>query len=108
MSGIWVTLINVLILAGIIITAILSVTIKRMVGSVVALAGTGAFMGLEFIFLQAPDVAIAEVSVGAVLTTVLFIIALRYIHADREDAEQYVAHRENADSYEVKEDDYIR
>ena len=43
--------------------------------------------GLEFILLQAPDVAIAEVAVGAVLSTVLYIIALRKVNADREDDE---------------------
>ena len=39
-------------------------------------------MALEFILLQAPDVAIAEASVGAVLSTVLYIIALRKIEEE--------------------------
>ena len=34
----------------------------------------------EFVLLQAPDVAIAEASVGAVLSTILYIIALRKVY----------------------------
>ena len=36
---------------------------------------------MEFLLLQAPDVAIAEASVGVVLTTVLYIVALRKVKA---------------------------
>lgn len=72
-----VTILNFLVITGIIASAITAVHTKRMIGSVLALAATGSFMGLEFILLQAPDVAIAEVSVGAILSTVLYVIALR-------------------------------
>lgn len=77
MSGAAVNILNILVIAGIIASAITAVHAKRMIGSVIALAAVGSFMGLEFILLQAPDVAIAEVSVGAILSTVLYVIALR-------------------------------
>lgn len=77
MSGAAVNILNILVIAGIIASAITAVHAKRMIGSVIALAAVGSFMGLEFILLQAPDVAMAEVSVGAILSTVLYIIALR-------------------------------
>ena len=40
-------------------------------------AACGAFVSLEFIVLQAPDVAIAEAAVGVVLTTIVFVVGLK-------------------------------
>ena len=39
----------------------------------------------EFILLQAPDVAIAEAAVGVVLTTIIFVVALRKTGGKGED-----------------------
>ena len=87
MSGILVVVLNTLVVIGIIASAIVTVQARKLIDSVIALAATGTFVGLEFILLQAPDVAIAEVAVGAVLSTVLDVIALRKVNADREDDE---------------------
>ena len=40
---------------------------------------TGLFAAAEFLLLHAPDVAISEAAVGAVLTPVIFIITLKKI-----------------------------
>ena len=80
MNGTLVVILNSLILLGIVASAIVAVQAKKLLDSVIALAATGSFVALEFLLLQAPDVAIAEASVGVVLSTVLFIIALR-IHS---------------------------
>lgn len=87
MSGILVLALNALIIIGALVSAVAAVSAKKLISSVIALAATGSFIGLEFIMLQAPDVAIAEVSVGAVLSTVLYVIALHNVKADREDEE---------------------
>lgn len=68
---------NTLILIGIIATAVIAVFSKKIITCVIALGVTGAFVALEFLVLQAPDVAIAEAAVGAVLTTIIFIIAVK-------------------------------
>ena len=70
---------NVLVLLGAMTSALVAVMARRMLDSVIALAAAGSFMAVEFLFLQAPDVAIAEAAVGAVLGTVLYIIALRKV-----------------------------
>ena len=70
-------ILNALVVAGILISAICAVAFENTLSSVIALGSTGAFMALEFILLQAPDVAIAEAAVGAVLSTVLFVVAVR-------------------------------
>jgi len=68
---------NTLVLVGIIVTAAIAVVSDKVLTSVIALGVTGCFVALEFIMLHAPDVAISEAAVGAVLTTALFIIAVR-------------------------------
>ena len=78
---------NTLILVGIIATAAIAIFSKKILTSVIALGVTGTFVALEFLVLQAPDVAIAEAAVGAVLTTVIFIIAVKKTtkKEDKED-----------------------
>ena len=50
---------------------------KKKVWQVYTFGVTGAFMALEFILLHAPDVAIAEAAVGAVLSTAIFIVPVK-------------------------------
>ena len=87
MNGVLIVVLNTLVLLGALASAIVAVQAKKLLDSVIALAATGSFIALEFLILQAPDVAIAEASVGAVLSTVLFIIALRKVNAGKEDQE---------------------
>ena len=82
-----VVVLNALVLAGILVSAFCAVVFKHMLSSVIALGVTGAFMSLEFILLQAPDVAIAEASVGAVLSTVIFVVAVKKT-TSKEDEEK--------------------
>ena len=71
------TILNSMCLLGIVVSAILAVTLEKPLSSSIALGAAGAFVALEFLLLQAPDVAIAEAAVGAVLSTVLFVVAVR-------------------------------
>ena len=87
MNGILIVVLNILVLAGALASGIVAVQAKKLLDSVIALAATGSFIALEFLLLQAPDVAIAEASVGAVLSTILYLIALRKVHGRKgEDA----------------------
>ena len=85
MSGILIVVLNTIVLLGALASAVIAVRAEKLLDSVIALGATGSFIALEFLLLQAPDVAIAEASVGAVLSTVLFIIALRKTNADKEE-----------------------
>ena len=80
-------LLNTLVIAGILISALCAVAFKNILSSVIALGVTGALMALEFILLQAPDVAIAEAAVGAVLSTAIFVIAVKKT-TPKEDEEE--------------------
>ena len=68
---------NTLVILGIVVSALLAVVFEKTLSSVLALGITGALMALEFILLNAPDVAISEAAVGAVLSTAIFVIAIR-------------------------------
>ena len=83
MNGTLIFILNTLAVCGAVAAACVAVRAQRRIDSVIALAATGSFIALEFILLQAPDVAIAEASVGAVLSTVLFIIALRRVDTEK-------------------------
>lgn len=68
---------NTLVIVGMVASAIMAVAFEKPLSSVIALGVTGAFASLEFILLHAPDVAISEAAVGAVLGTAIFIIAIK-------------------------------
>ena len=78
------SVLNVLTLLGAMCAALVAVQANRMLDSIVGLAAAGSFLAVAFLFLQAPDVAIAEAAVSAVLGTVLYIIALRKIIGKEE------------------------
>ena len=74
-----VTILNVLIVLGMVVTAILAVHFENLLSSVIALGATGLFAAAAFLVLHAPDVAISEAAVGAALTPLIFIVALRKV-----------------------------
>lgn len=83
-----VVVLNTLIMVGVVISAVLAVVFDSLLASIIALGVIGALAALEFLLLQAPDVALAEAAVGAVLSTTIFIIALGKITAGRKGEEQ--------------------
>ena len=82
MSGTLIMVLNTLVVISIVVSAIIAVQADKLIHSVIALDALGALVALEVILLQAPDVAIAEASVGAVLSTVLYIVALRKVEEE--------------------------
>jgi energy-converting hydrogenase B subunit D len=82
-----VLILNTLIIIAIIVAAVCAVAFENNLSSVIALAIVGTLMAVEFILLQAPDVAIAEAAVGAVLSTIIYVIAIRKT-TSKEDEEK--------------------
>jgi uncharacterized MnhB-related membrane protein len=83
MTGFWV--LDYLCLAGIVACAVLVVFLHNRSGSVMALSGVGTLMGLLFVVLGAPDVAHAEVIVGAIALPVLYLVAIGKIRTEVPD-----------------------
>ena len=72
-----VTILDVVIVLGLVISAILACHFENLLSAVIALGVTGVFCAAAFLVMHAPDVAISEAAVGAALTPIVFIVALR-------------------------------
>lgn len=68
--------IQALVLVCVIGAAVMALSFKDLLASVISLAIMSLLLSVEFYLLQAPDVAIAEASVGAGLTTAIYVIAV--------------------------------
>ena len=74
-----IVVLNVLIILGMVVSAILAVHFEKLLSSIIALGVTGIFAAAEFLLLHAPDVAISEAAVGAALSPLIFIVTLKKI-----------------------------
>ncbi|SHI61174.1 Membrane bound hydrogenase subunit mbhD [Clostridium amylolyticum] len=83
-----ISILNTLVIIGIVIAGFLTVIIDDILPCIIAYSAVGTFIALEFLLLRAPDVAIAEGAVGAVLTPVIFLIALHKVKGKKEKKEE--------------------
>lgn len=74
-----VFVLNLIIVLGMIVSAIIACNTEKLLSSVIALGVTGIFAAAAFLILQAPDVAISEAAVGAALSPLIMIVALKKI-----------------------------
>ena len=72
-----VTILDVVIVLGLVVSAILACHSEKLLSAVISLGVTGIFCAAAFLVMHAPDVAISEAAVGAALTPAVFIVALR-------------------------------
>jgi len=78
-------IVSTLIIVGMVVCAFITVVVEDTLSAVISMGVVGSFVALEFLLLHAPDVAIAEGAVGAVLTPVIFMIALRKVKGGNEE-----------------------
>ena len=78
MSNVMVIL-DILIVTGLCVSAILACHLEKLLSAVIALSVTGVFAAAAFLVMHAPDVAISEAAVGAALCPLIFIVTLRKI-----------------------------
>lgn len=70
------------ILLGFILICAISVSLTRsLLASVIIYMSQSLAMSIIWILLESPDLAITEAAVGAGITGLLFIVALKKIHA---------------------------
>ncbi len=65
--------------------AILSIELKNLIAAVVAVGAVSLVISLLFLLIQAPDVAMAEASIGAALTMAIYIIGIRETERSEKD-----------------------
>ena len=75
----------VLLLCGsIIISGILAVRLNSLMAAVVSAGLASLFAAVCYVLLAAPDVAMAEASIGSGLSTLIFLYAIRRTSTARE------------------------
>jgi uncharacterized MnhB-related membrane protein len=73
-----------IVLLLLVIFSLIVIETKNLVYAVILLGVCNSFASLSYFLLRAPDVAITEASVGAGLTTLIFIITLKKIGVYKE------------------------
>jgi len=70
-------LVVTLLVAVMLAAAIAALVFRDLLSAVIASCLVSLVASILFLFLQAPDVAMAEASIGAALITAVFVIAIR-------------------------------
>ena len=82
------SILNVLLLVFVIGCALAVSFTKNLLASVVIFMMQSLAMSVIWILLGSPDLAITEAAVGAGVTSLLFFVALKKIHAISAEAEE--------------------
>jgi len=61
---------------------------KNLLNSIIIFMSYSLIMSIIWSLLEAPDLAVTEAAVGAGVTSLLFFMTLRKIHAMREEGEE--------------------
>lgn len=77
---------NILLLSLILCLSIFSLLTKDLLNSIIALSAISILSALLFTILRAPDVAITEAAVGAGVSTIIYVWAIR--HTKRKDQDE--------------------
>ena len=77
---------NLVLLLLILMLSVFVIASKDLLHSVIALSSISMLSALLFVLLKAPDVAITEAAVGAGISTVIFVWAIR--HTQKRDEEE--------------------
>ena len=78
-----------LLFIGLIVCAFYACLAKNLLTSIVVFMAYSVVMSIIWLLLESPDLAITEAAVGAGVTSILFFVTLKKIHAmdDRKDTE---------------------
>ena len=81
------SILNALLLVFIIACALAVSFTKNLLASIIIFMLQSLAMSVIWILLESPDLAITEAAVGAGVTSLLFFVALKKIHAINAEAE---------------------
>ncbi len=78
---------GIFILMGVamIVSSIVAMYVKDLVSSVIAVGVVSLFASILYLILQAPDVAMTEAAIGAGLSTLIFLYALKRTRDTEEE-----------------------
>ena len=82
-----------IILLGFLVVCAISVSLsKKLLNSILIYMSYSLVVSVIWILLESPDLAITEAAVGAGVTSILFFITLKKIHAIMETEEEEEEH----------------
>lgn len=82
------TFIHVALLSMLIVCALAVSLTRNLLTSLIVYMAYSLIMAVIWMFLESPDLAITEAAVGAGITSVLFFVTLKKIHAIKGDSDE--------------------
>ena len=76
---------EIVLLCCLIACAVSVCFVKDLLASIIVFMSYSLIMAVIWVLLQSPDLAITEAAVGAGVTSVLFFVTLKKIHAVRQE-----------------------
>ncbi|MFO7773782.1 MAG: hydrogenase subunit MbhD domain-containing protein [Dehalococcoidia bacterium] len=67
---------NVILLVALIVTALAACLLRNLLAAVFMLSAFSLVMGLVWVMLRAPDLALAEVAAIGVVSTIFFVVTI--------------------------------
>ena len=77
-----------ILLLGLVVCAIAVSFSKKLLNAILVFMSYSLMMSIIWILLESPDLAITEAAVGAGVTSILFFVTLKKIHAMKEEGER--------------------
>ena len=79
---------EMILLIGLVVCAIAVSFSKNLLNSILIFMSYSLMMAVIWILLESPDLAITEAAVGAGVTSLLFFVTLKKIHAMEEEQQE--------------------
>lgn len=79
---------NIILLGFLIVCAVSVSFSKNLLNSILIFMSYSLIMSIIWVLLESPDLAITEAAVGAGVTSILFFVTLKKIHAIRQESEK--------------------
>ena len=83
-----------ILLAFLVVCAVSASLSKNLLNSILIFMSYSLIMSVIWVILESPDLAITEAAVGAGVTTVLFFVTLKKIHAIMKGDEGEEVHKD--------------
>lgn len=83
------SLFGIIVLTFLLVCAVATCLSRSLLASVVIFMAYSLLMSIVWILMQSPDLAITEAAVGAGVTSLLFFITLKKIHAIKPGEEDH-------------------
>jgi len=82
-------LFTIVVLGLLIVCAAATCLTRNLLASLIIFMAYSLLMSIVWVLLQSPDLAITEAAVGAGVTSILFFVTLKKIHAIRSEEEDH-------------------